>query len=191
MINLKIVLASASPRRQELLTRVLEEFTVIISDFQEETVKFNGDFEDYVKEISKGKATDVASKLVGDSLVIGVDTIVDFEGKVLGKPKDNEEAYAMLKMLSGKVHTVYSGITLMKTLTSEILSTSVATKIKFSNLSDEEILNYVNTGDALDKAGAYGIQGLAGVFVEEIQGCYYNVVGLPINKLNSMLKNFL
>ena len=191
MINLKIVLASASPRRQELLTRVLEEFTVIISDFQEETVKFNGDFEDYVKEISKGKATDVASKLVGDSLVIGVDTIVAFEGKVLGKPKDNEEAYAMLKMLSGKVHTVYSGITLMKTLTSEILSTSVATKIKFSNLSDEEILNYVNTGDALDKAGAYGIQGLAGVFVEEIQGCYYNVVGLPINKLNSMLKNFL
>ncbi|WP_027632430.1 Maf-like protein [Clostridium hydrogeniformans] len=188
---MKIVLASASPRRQELLTRVLEEFTVIISDFQEETVKFNGDFEDYVKEISKGKATDVASKLVGDSLVIGVDTIVAFEGKVLGKPKDNEEAYAMLKMLSGKVHTVYSGITLMKTLTSEILSTSVATKIKFSNLSDEEILNYVNTGDALDKAGAYGIQGLAGVFVEEIQGCYYNVVGLPINKLNSMLKNFL
>lgn len=191
MINLKIILASASPRRQELLKKVLEDFTVIISDFPEETVEFNGDFEEYVKEVSKGKALDVSSKLVGDSLVIGADTIVAFEGKVLGKPKNNEEAYAMLKMLSGKVHKVYSGITIMKTLTSEVLSRSVATKIKFSDLSDEEILNYVNTGDALDKAGAYGIQGLAGVFVEEIQGCYYNAVGLPINTLNSMLKDFL
>lgn len=191
MISLKIILASASPRRQELLKKVLEDFTVIISDFPEETVEFNGDFEEYVKEVSKGKALDVSSKLVGDSLVIGADTIVAFEGKVLGKPKNNEEAYAMLKMLSGKVHKVYSGITIMKTLTGEILSRSVATKIKFSDLSDEEILNYVNTGDALDKAGAYGIQGLAGVFVEEIQGCYYNAVGLPINTLNSMLKGFL
>ncbi|MEW8956686.1 Maf-like protein [Clostridium sp.] len=188
---MKIILASASPRRQELLKKVLEDFTVIISDFPEETVEFNGDFEEYVKEVSKGKALDVSSKLVGDSLVIGADTIVAFEGKVLGKPKNNEEAYAMLKMLSGKVHKVYSGITIMKTLTSEVLSRSVATKIKFSDLSDEEILNYVNTGDALDKAGAYGIQGLAGVFVEEIQGCYYNAVGLPINTLNSMLKDFL
>ena len=109
------------------------------------------------------------------------------EDKVLGKPADKEEAFNMLKLLSGKIHQVYSGLAVYNTLTKELITDYVCTEVKFSTIPDEVITSYIETGEPMDKAGAYGIQGYGGIFVEKIHGCYYNVVGLPLNKLYNML----
>ena len=111
-----------------------------------------------------------------------------YEGSVIGKPLDSEDAFSMLKMLSGKKHQVYSGIALVNSSNGQVMSDYVMTEVKFDLLSDDEIRGYISTGEPMDKAGAYGIQGHGGVFVEEIHGCYYNVVGLPLNKLKNMIK---
>ncbi|SHH94283.1 Maf-like protein [Clostridium grantii] len=185
---MNIVLASASERRRELLSRLTENFTVIVSDFDESSVEFTGELENFVMEIAKGKALDVLDKLEQQAIIIGCDTIVAIDDKLLGKPKSKEEAINMLKSLSGKVHQVCSGIAIIDSFTGKISTDFVTTHIKFSQISEANIIKYVDTGDPMDKAGAYGIQGIAGIFVEEIKGCYYSVVGLPINKLNSMLK---
>lgn len=185
---MEIILASASERRHELLKRLFEEFTIKVSDFDESKVSFNGDFGKYVEELSKGKALDVSNKVKKDSLIIAADTIVAFKGKVLLKPKDENDAYNMLKELSGNIHEVYSGITVLNSKTKDLKCDYVKTKIKFSNLTDNEIMDYIKTNEPMDKAGSYGIQGFGGVFVEEIQGCYYNVVGLPLNKLKHMVE---
>ena len=108
--------------------------------------------------------------------------------KILGKPKDENEAFDMLKLLSGNTHQVYSGIAIINNKTGNINRDFVCTDVKFDNLSDEQIKKYIENGEYKDKAGAYGIQGYGGIFVEEIHGCYYNVVGLPLNKLSKMLK---
>ena len=184
---MNIILASSSPRRRELLSRITQNFDVKISDFDENSINFQGDFGGYVKELSYNKAMDIAKNISEEALVIGADTIVSLDHKVLGKPSDEEEAINMIKALSGRTHEVYSGITVIKTPELTTLSDFAMTSIKFSQLSDEEILNYVKTKEPLDKAGAYGIQGLAGVSVEEIHGCYYNVVGLPLNKLKKLI----
>lgn len=184
----KIILASASARRKELLRRIVEEFSVIVSDFNEESVSFNGDCGEYVKTLAEGKALTVAKNSDKESVVIGSDTIVTIDNKILGKPKNTEDAFFMLKQLSGREHEVYSGIAVVDVKNNEIISDYVCTKVKFSQLSEKQINDYVDSGDPLDKAGAYGIQGKAGVFVEKIDGCYYSVVGLPLNKLNSMLE---
>ena len=186
----QIILASASPRRRELLTRITEDFKVKASDFKEDNISFKGDFPSYVKEISMNKALNVAKTVKEEALIIGVDTIVALKNKVLGKPKDEEEAFSMLKALSGNNHEVYSGITVIKAPELTMIRDYACTKIKFDLLKDEEILEYISTKEPLDKAGAYGIQGLASVFVEEIHGCYYNVVGLPLNKLKKLLEAF-
>lgn len=186
---LKIVLASASARRHELLKRLVEDFETTVSNFDEDKVLFNGDFEAYVKELSKGKALAVLENVKEPSIIIGCDTIVAFKDEVLGKPKNKAEAYSMLKSLSGNTHKVFSGITLISTKEQRIISEAIVTEVKFSSLTDEDINKYIETGEPMDKAGAYGIQGYGGVFVEEIHGCYYNVVGLPINKLKSMLNS--
>lgn len=184
---MEIILASSSPRRRELLSRITQNFTVKISDFDESTIGFYGDFGEYVKELSYNKAMDVAKNISKEALIIGADTIVALDDQVLGKPIDEKAAIDMIKSLSGRTHEVYSGITVIKTPELTTLSDFAVTSIKFSDLSDEEILNYVKTKEPLDKAGAYGIQGLGGVFVEEIHGCYYNVVGLPLNKLKKLM----
>lgn len=186
---MKLILASASERRHELLKRLTSDFEIMISGYDEEKVIFEGDCSEYVKKISTGKAEDIAAKLKGDFLVLGCDTIVAFDGKVLGKPKDKEDAKRMLMMLSGGVHQVYSGITLYHTASGKIVSDYVKTDVKFSHISEKEVDKYIETGEPMDKAGAYGIQGYGGVFVEEIHGCYYNVVGLPLNRLNCLLKD--
>ncbi len=186
--KLNIILASASERRQELIKRLTDNFKVIVSNFNEDEVEFKGDIESYVKEISLGKARDILHKVEEPSLIIGVDTVVSINNSVLGKPKDEEDAFNMLKMLSGNTHEVYSGITIINTKTNEILQEALGTKVTFSNLKDEEIRAYIETKEPLDKAGAYGIQGKGGVFVEEVNGCYYNIVGLPLNKLKSMIE---
>jgi septum formation protein len=185
---MNLVLASASERRQELLRRITNDFSIIASDFDEEGVKFKGNCSNYVMELAKGKALDVASKIDNDAIIIGCDTIVSFKDHVLGKPKNKSEAFSMLKLLSGNIHQVYSGIAIVDTKIKNIKIDYVCTHVKFSSLSDEEIKKYIATEEPMDKAGAYGIQGFGGVFVEEIKGDYYSVVGLPLNKLNKMLK---
>ena len=192
---MKIILASASERRKELFKRITEDFSIMVSDFNENEVLFDGKCDEYVKEIAKGKAEATLLKaraefsyLNEEIIIIGCDTIVSCNGKVLGKPKDKRDAFEMLRFLSGKTHEVYSGIALIQPKLDIIKNEAVCTKVKFSALSDEEIKKYINTKEPMDKAGAYGIQGYGGIFVEEINGCYYNVMGLPLNKLNSMLK---
>lgn len=188
---MQIVLASASDRRKELLQRLCIEFKVMISDFNEESVVFNGDCSKYVQTLATGKALDISKKLQdkGDKIIIGCDTIVSINDKVLGKPKNKRDAFLMLKNLSGQEHQVYSGITLLNTENKIILSDFECTRVIFSELKDEIINWYIETGEPMDKAGAYGIQGFAGAFVKEIHGCYYNVVGLPLNKLSVMLRD--
>jgi septum formation protein len=191
----KLILASASERREELLKRITVDFSILVSDFNEDEVLYSGECTEYVKEIAKGKAQATASKAIAkfscfneELIIIGCDTIVSCNGKVLGKPKDEDEAFKMLRLLSGKTHEVYSGIALIQPKLDIIKNEAVCTKVKFSALSDKEIIQYIKTKEPMDKAGAYGIQGYGGIFVEEIHGCYYNVMGLPLNKLNFMLK---
>ena len=189
--KMQIVLASASDRRKELLQRLGIEFKVMISDFNEESVSFDGNCSKYVQTLATGKVLDISKKLLDKDckIIIGCDTIVSINNKVLGKPKDKKDAFLMLKNLSGQEHQVYSGITLLNTENNRILSDFVSTRVIFSELKDEIINWYVETGEPMDKAGSYGIQGYAGAFVKEIHGCYYNVVGLPLNKLSFMLRD--
>ncbi|MBD5638518.1 Maf-like protein [Clostridium botulinum] len=184
-----IILASASQRRQELLKRILENFQIIVSDFDESSIPFKNNIQSYVMNLAEGKARSVSKKIMDqdNNLIIGCDTIVAFNNRILGKPKDKKDAFEMLQALSGNEHEVYSGLAILDVKSNKIIKDFVCTKVKFSKLSSVQIEKYINTGDPMDKAGAYGIQGKAGVFVENINGCYYNVVGLPLNKLNSML----
>ena len=191
MICLKFILASASDRRKELLSRIISDFEVKISDFDEGTVEVSKDIEKYVKTLAEGKAKSVALNCTNDSIIIGADTIVVIDDNILGKPKDKDDAFQMLKLLSNNVHRVYSGVTVINNEKQVMKSECLYTEVYFSELSDEEIWRYIDTGECLDKAGAYGIQGYGGVFVEKINGCYYNVVGLPLNLLNKMIKNVL
>lgn len=186
----KLVLASASIRRKELLKLLNVDFEVIVSNFQEDKVIFNGSCSEYVITLAEGKALNVAENLKNEqNIIIGCDTIVSINNEILGKPSDKEEAMSMLKKLSGKEHFVYSGITVVNSEKMKIISDFQRTKVIFSELDDDMIKWYVDTGEPMDKAGAYGIQGYAGAFVKGIQGCYYNVVGLPLNKLSLMLRD--
>jgi septum formation protein len=185
---MEFVLASASERRQELLKRIVEDFKIVISNFDETSVNFGGDCDEYVKVLALGKAREVADRTKDESMVVGSDTIVYHNGKILGKPKDEQDAYNMLKSLSGSSHKVYSGIAVINTASNEIKMDSVCTEVFFSTLSEEQISRYIASAEPMDKAGAYGIQGNGGIFVEKIHGCYYNVVGLPLNRLYFMLR---
>ena len=184
-----IILASASQRRQELLKRILGNFQIIVSDFDESSIPFKNNIPSYVMNLAEGKARSVSKKIMDqdNNLIIGCDTIVAFNNRILGKPKDKKDAFEMLQALSGNEHEVYSGLAILDVKSNKIIKDFVCTKVKFSKLTSSQIEKYINTGDPMDKAGAYGIQVKAGVFVENINGCYYNVVGLPLNKLNSML----
>lgn len=185
---MEIILASASPRREELLSRIVKKFKIMKSDFDEESVEIEGNLSSYAIEISKGKAQGVAKISSGDFLIIGCDTIVCLKDRVLGKPKDEMEAVSMLKALSGNVHKVITGITIINTVSNKFVTDYVCTEVKFSVLDDKSIEKYVKSGEPMDKAGAYGIQGYGGIFVEEIHGCYYNVVGLPLNRIVFLLR---
>ena len=187
---MNVVLASASLRRQELLKRIIEDYRIITSDFDEDNILFKGDCSTYVMELAKGKAENVLKKVKEDSIIIGCDTVVFLDEKILGKPNGEEEAYKMLKALSGNTHKVYSGMAIINSKTKEIITDFEVTEVLFSKLSDDEIYKYIKSGEPMDKAGAYGIQGFGGVFVESIKGCFYNVVGLPLNKLNKLLKGW-
>ncbi len=184
---MRIILASASARRKELLERLVENFEIIKSEFDENSIEFQGEIGEYAVKLAKGKAYDVLQNINDESIIIASDTLVFLDGDVLGKPKDKQDAYKMLRNLSGKTHQVCTGVTLINSKTNKLMSDYVITNVKFSAITDEDITKYINSGEPFDKAGSYGIQGLGGVFVEKIDGCYYNVVGLPINRLKSML----
>ena len=187
---MKVILASKSPRRVEILEKIVKEFEVVQSNFDENTIDFKGDVEKYVKDLSRNKAIEVSKRLNEPSIVIAADTVVFQNGKVLEKPKSEEDAFSMLSSLSGNTHKVYSGICLINTYDDTVVTDCDCTEVKFSELNPRQIRNYINSGEPMDKAGAYGIQGLGGAFVERIEGCYYNVMGLPLNKLYKALENY-
>jgi septum formation protein len=185
----KIILASASPRRRELLAQGGIPFTVIPSQAEEKiTTEQPGQA---VEELSYLKCSDIYEKSLGDVLVIGADTVVASEGKILGKPSSQKDAVKMLQSLQGREHEVYTGVTIMAREGNENRKKTFheKTKVVFYPMSDEEIRSYVNTGEPMDKAGAYGIQGKSAVFIKKISGDYNNVVGLPLARLYQELKN--
>lgn len=188
---MEIILASASPRRKELLELMGIPFSVRVSD-ADETTDENLPPYFIVEQLSLLKASSVAAEVRAegkDALVIGADTIVVLEGTILTKPKDAEDAKRMLKLLSGKWHSVLSGVTVMHTKTAKSETFYVETKVHFVDLTEEEILNYIETKEPLDKAGSYGIQGKGSMFIDKIEGDYFNVVGLPVCKLAKVLKD--
>ena len=181
---MQVILASASPRRLALLQQIGIEAKVCPADFDEVSGSAV-QAEDVVLANAIGKCKAVV-KIKGDSLpVIAADTVVVAEGVILGKPQNEEDAVEMLKQLSGKTHKVMTGIAV--SYTGEMLAEVCETEVVFRELTDEEIKKYVATGEPLDKAGAYGIQGMGAVLVEKINGCYNNVVGLPLTRLQLIL----
>ena len=179
-----IILASQSPRRRELMKYITNDFEIKVSDV-DETLPDGISPSDAVLYLSAIKARPFAN---GSDTVIGADTVVSINGEILGKPANKADAAAMLGKLSGNTHSVFTGVTVIRGEKEE--SFFVETKVKFFDLTDDEIENYIATGEPLDKAGAYGIQGFGALLVEKIDGDYFNVVGLPVSKLNRMLMGF-
>lgn len=181
---MELVLASASPRRVELLKMAGYDFSVMPSD-ADENLPDEVSPEEGALLLAERKALDVAQKCRG-AVVVGADTIVVNGDKVLGKPKDKSEAVAMLNMLSGQRHKVYTGVCVVKE--GKAKSFCCCTEVEFYSLTESEILDYVNSGEPMDKAGAYGIQGKGALFIKGIVGDYFNVVGLPVARLHRVLK---
>lgn len=177
-----LILASGSPRRKEILEAMGLSFSVDVSDADE---SFVGKPEDMVLELSRRKAQAVAPRHA-DSVILAADTIVFCDG-VLGKPRDDEEARRMLSELSGRWHSVYTGVTMIDTRSGSTISRADATRVHFVPLTDADIAAYVATGETRDKAGAYAIQGRGGMLIDRIEGSYSNVVGLPMALVRSML----
>lgn len=181
-----IILASNSPRRKELLRNLGIEFSVVSSEFDE---KLDDSMHPYelACHLALEKAKDVARKGYDNAIIIAADTLV-IHNKILGKPKSLNEAYIMLKSLSGNVHEVVTGVALLDEYNNIQITDYEMTKVYFRKISDEEINRYISTGESMDKAGAYGIQGKASLFIEKIDGDFFNVMGLPIYKLGKMMQ---
>lgn len=183
---MEIILASQSPRRRELLERMgLSGFRTISPDIDED---LGGELapSELVSRLSALKARAVGERAGADALIIAADTVVAVDGAVLGKPADELEAFKMLSTLSGGRHQVYTGVTVLRG--SEQETCCEVTDVSFRELSEGEIEDYIRTGEPMDKAGAYGIQGYGALFIEGIRGDYYNVMGLPVCRLGGMLE---
>lgn len=179
-----LILASASPRRQELLQQIGCDFKVVASCAVEDNHQ-TAEPQQLVMNNALAKAKAVADKEASNA-VLGADTVVVLDGKIYGKPINQADARRMLCLLSGKTHMVYTGIALIKG--AKIWCDFEKTTVTFSKLTEEEIEAYLRAGESIDKAGAYGVQGMAAAFIERIEGCYTNVVGLPLNKLLKLCK---
>lgn len=177
----KLVLASRSPRRAEILRAVGWEFEAIVAGIDESLLPEENPVA-YVKRLARTKAQAVAAK-VRTGLVLGADTTVVVDGEILGQPGDRENARRMLRLLSGKWHEVITGIAFVRAESNRTVVDHVITRVRFSEMSEEEIEWYAVSDEPLDKAGAYAIQGRASLFIEEVQGEYFNIVGLPIRKV--------
>jgi septum formation protein len=186
--KMKFILASKSPRRKELLASLGLEFEIMESSADESVISKDIPPEIYVQELAMIKSTSVAACVEKNSLVIGADTVVVADGKIIGKPKDSDEAYAMLSSFSKSSHKVYSGISVTDSSDGRTVTDWCETEVFFNEITPDEIKNYINTYKPYDKAGAYGIQEYASVFIEKINGDFFNVVGLPLSKLYGLLK---
>ncbi|MED1664451.1 Maf family protein [Brevibacillus laterosporus] len=184
----QIVLASSSPRRQELLACLGLPFRIQVSNV-DETISEEIAPEEIVKILSHRKA-DAVAKNLSFGLVIGSDTIVVLDGQVLGKPHDEEDAFRMLTSLEGRKHEVYSGLAIIDVSTGKIAVDYSSTRVKMRTMTAEEIRGYIASKEPMDKAGSYAIQGLGSTIVERIEGDYFTVVGLPLNRLAQMLNQF-
>ncbi|MDI6807990.1 MAG: Maf family protein [Candidatus Eisenbacteria bacterium] len=180
----KFLLASKSPRRAELLKLVGVKFETAVSFVNEDNEK-NLSPGEHVTELARKKALSIAAQ-VEDGSVLGADTIVLLEGEILGKPESRQQATQMLRSLSGKWHEVFTGIALVSIERRTMLSSYERTRVKVKKLTSSEIESYVDSGEPMDKAGSYGIQGLGAIFIEKVDGCYFNVMGLPVSRLYSM-----
>lgn len=183
----KIILASASPRRKELLSRLTEHFECVVSDAQEIKVEKSPTPWLVVMENAALKAKDVFENHK-DCIVIGADTVVVYDGYILGKPKDKADAFDMLNKLQGKRHYVYTGLYIIKD--GKEFKTFEKTAVNFGSMTAEEIQSYIDSGEPMDKAGAYGIQGKGSIYIKSVEGDYYNVMGLPLHSLKNALKYF-
>ena len=186
----EIILASASPRRRELMANMGLDFRVVVSDADEESVDSSVPPGIYVQELALLKAAAVAKTVMDnkDAIIISADTIVVKDGVILGKPQDAEDAKRMLKSLSGSSHNVYTGFCVMRLSDAITVCKDVSTEVVFRELDDEKIERYISTGECMDKAGSYGIQGLGAMLVSHIVGDYFNVVGLPVSELADVLE---
>ena len=191
---MKLYLASASPRRKELMKQVGLSFKTMPSTVEEKITKTEPN--EVVEELSYQKAVDVCAKLTAegkeDFVVIGADTVVSCWGKIMGKPKDKEDACLMLRELQGRSHQVYTGVTLAwksRDISPMYYTFSECTDVTMYSMTDDEIKRYVDSGEPMDKAGAYAIQGLCAAYIQGICGDYNNVVGLPVGRVCQELKN--
>jgi septum formation protein len=183
---MKLILASSSPRRAEILHDAGFTFSVISSavdetPFPEESAR------DHVSRLAAAKAELVAARALGPAIVIAADTVVALDGRILGKPRSEADARQMLEMLSGRTHNVLTGVTMIRLPDAERIEFVESTLVHFATLPEEEITRYLATEEPQDKAGAYGIQGRAGRYIPRIEGCYFNVVGLPLARVQAAL----
>lgn len=181
---MELILASQSPRRQELMKLIGIPFTVRVADIDETLEDLSPELA--VAQLSRKKAE--AARHSPAETVIGADTVVVLDGKILGKPTDETDAFRMLRFLSGRCHQVMTGLTVLRG--NRTVSVTEVTEVRFRSLTDGEILQYIASGDPKDKAGSYGIQSGGALFVEGINGDYYNVMGLPVCRLSQILKEF-
>lgn len=182
----RFILASASPRRKEILEKAGYSFEIIVSD-ADENITEDLSPEKTVEVLAERKALSVWESNK-DSVVFGCDTVVAIDGRILGKPTDDEDAFNMLKMLSGRTHTVSTGVCICSENKTEVFSNT--TQVEFYPLSDETIRSYIASGEGKDKAGSYGIQGYGCVLVKEIKGDYFSVMGLPVSQSSRVLADF-
>ena len=190
MKQTKIILASSSPRRKEIADQMGLEYEIIPSNYEEDmTLRLEP--KDLVKTLALGKAKEVANrqekKEETEAIVIGIDTFITYNKKLLGKPKSINEARKMLKMISGKIIKAYTGVAIIDIKNKNEMIDYDITEIMLADLTDIEIDNYINTGEPLDKAGAIGIQALGSIFIKKINGCFSGAVGLPENKIYNMI----
>lgn len=185
----QVILASGSPRRKELLELIGVEFKIITSNKEEVIAGTNP--EEVVKELSMMKAEDVAAGVSGPAIILGADTVVAHKGRILGKPKDKEDAIRMITSFAGDDHYVYTGVCIIRKEedgTVKTISFAEGTKVTVYPMTAQEIERYADSGEPMDKAGAYAIQGLFAPYIKEIAGDYYNIVGFPIAGIYQRLK---
>lgn len=185
---MNIVLASTSPRRRELLTNLGITFTTIPSDV-DETKYIYGQPTEIAMRLALAKAQYVADKVTTSALIVGADTLI-YKDELIGKPRDEEDAFDILKKLQGTDHEVITGLAVVRSDDKKQKTTYEKTIVNMTSMSDNEIWEYISTGEPMDKAGAYAIQGRASVYITDIRGCFYNVVGLPVHRLWKILREF-
>ncbi|HYL64820.1 MAG TPA: Maf family protein [Candidatus Methylomirabilis sp.] len=183
---MKLILASASPRRAEILRDAGFSFHVMSSAVDETPIPGESP-SNMVQRLADAKAELVAARAVGPAIVIAADTVVTLDGRIFGKPRSSDDARHMVETLSGRTHSVITGVTLIRLPDAERLSFVETTLVHFTKLADEDITRYLSCGEPHDKAGAYAIQGLGGRFIPRIEGCYFNVVGLPLARVTQAL----